>query len=32
MVVVLDVVPRTPATRQVQRRLIIEQITSNPGS
>ena len=32
MVVVLDVVPRTPATRQVQRRLIIEQVTSNPGS
>jgi fatty-acyl-CoA synthase len=32
MVVVLDAVPRTPATRQVQRRLIIEQVTSNPGS
>jgi acyl-CoA synthetase (AMP-forming)/AMP-acid ligase II len=32
MVVVLDAVPRTPATRQVQRRLIIEQVSSNPGS
>ena len=32
MVVVVDVVPRTPATRQVQRRLLIEEITSNPGS
>jgi len=32
MVVVLDAVPRTPATRQVQRRLIIEQVTSTPGS
>jgi acyl-CoA synthetase (AMP-forming)/AMP-acid ligase II len=31
-VVVVDVVPRTPATRQVQRRLLIEEITSNPGS
>jgi acyl-CoA synthetase (AMP-forming)/AMP-acid ligase II len=28
MIVVLDEVPRTPATRQVQRRLIIEQVTS----
>jgi acyl-CoA synthetase (AMP-forming)/AMP-acid ligase II len=32
MVVVVDLVPRTPATRQVQRRLLIEEITSNPGS
>jgi len=32
MVVVLDAVPRTPATRQVQRRLIIEHVTSTPGS
>jgi acyl-CoA synthetase (AMP-forming)/AMP-acid ligase II len=32
MVVVVEAVPRTPATRQVQRRLLIEEITSNPGS
>jgi len=32
MVVVVELVPRTPATRQVQRRLLIEEITSNPGS
>lgn len=29
-VVVVDEVPRTPATRQVQRRLLIERITSAP--
>jgi acyl-CoA synthetase (AMP-forming)/AMP-acid ligase II len=31
-VVVVNEVPRTPATRQVQRRFLIEQITSNPES
>jgi acyl-CoA synthetase (AMP-forming)/AMP-acid ligase II len=32
MVVVVDAIPRTPATRQVQRRLLIEDITSTRGS